>query len=58
MNSIQDCRRNVKDTFIFTESLLESFDRNNFSQQNTFMVRLWDIIVMKLIRSAKREGVE
>lgn len=48
----------MKDTFIFTESLLESFDRNNFSQQNTFMVRLWDIIVMKLIRSAKREGVE
>ena len=58
INSIQDCRKNVKDIFVFTESMLASFDRGDPRQQNTFMVKLWDLIVMVLLRSARKEGVE
>jgi len=38
--------------------MLASFDRSDPRQQNTFMVKLWDIIVMVLFRSARKEGVE
>lgn len=58
MNSVGDVRKNIKDIFSLTDSLLDSFNTKDPEQMNTFMVKVWHMIVMTQFKSAKKDGFE
>ena len=58
MNSVGDIKMNIKSVIEMTEGMLESFDSSNPHQANTFMVKLWEMIILIQFRAAKKDGYE